>query len=136
MKHIHDMMLLGNMSDAISELYKLPLRHYPRLIHYCALNPDFGQWVAVKLEMILDDTTYTIKACGDKRQFRCVEEAVGRLNQNQPTASMLRLTYGAKKRTNRLIRRSAKLSGQMLMNHGICGLDKLIDACNTGLEDD
>lgn len=136
MKHIHDLLINGNRNDAIEALYALPLTEYAQLLFYCVENPELGRWIALQLELMLDDKAHIMQPCGDKRQFRCTEEAVGKLNGNQPTAAMLRLTYGAKKRTNRLIRRSIRLSGQMIFRHGISGIDKLIDACNTGLEDD
>lgn len=136
MKHIHEQLINGNRTTAIEALYNLPLQDYPKLFKYCAKEKDFCIWVAVHLELLMDDKAHIMQPCGDRRQFQCSEEAVGCVTKDQPVAAMMRLTYGAKKRTNRLIRRSIRLSGQMIFKHGIAGIDKLIDACNTGMEND
>lgn len=136
MKSIHEQLINGNKSAAADALYNLPFEDYPQLILYCAENPEFGTWAAIQLGAILKDGAITLEPCGDRRQFKCTAEAVGALNRGQPAAAVLQLTYGAKKRTNRLIRRSVRLSGQMMMKHGLAGLDKTIEACNIGMEDD
>lgn len=136
MKHILDLMTNGNIADATRELYELPFSDYPKLIEECANNQAFGHWVARRMQELIQDKTIILKPCGDKRNFQSTEQAMGSLNLGQPVAAMMRLQYGAKKRTGRLIRRSVRITGQLLMRNGLAGIDRLISACNTGMDDD
>ena len=136
MKSIYETLVNGNKTQARQMLYELPLQMYPEMISFCGENSHFAEWVSANLREILEDATLVVKPCGDLAQFKQVEKARGALEKEQLVNAAKHLQEKAKSKPNRLVRRSVKLTGLMLYKQGLSGLDKVIEVCNWGLENE
>lgn len=136
MKSIYEALVNGNKTQARQMLYELPLPLYPDLIEFCAGNKQFAEWVSTNLREILEDSTLVVRPCGDSAQSKQVEKARGALEATELVNAAKHLQEGVKRKPNRLMRRSVKLAGLMLYKQGLSGLDKVIGACNWGLENE
>lgn len=136
MKSIYETLVNGNKTQARQMLYELPLPMYPEMIAFCGENSHFAEWVSANLREILEDTTLVVKPCGDSDQSKQVEKAREALEKEKLVNAAKHLQENAKSKPNRLVRRSVKLAGLMLYKQGLSGLDKVIEVCNWGLENE
>ncbi len=128
MKSIYETLVNGNKTQARQMLYELPLPMYPEMIAFCGENSHFAEWVSANLREILEDTTLVVKPCGDSDQSKQVEKAREALEKEKLVNAAKHLQENAKSKP--------KLAGLMLYKQGLSGLDKVIEVCNWGLENE